>query len=354
MSCELERPKARDVVVTNAATERRIRWLVLACALALLLAVPIVATADADHHGPQPPIGHAAEGARAAGQGEAAAQPPSAGAPVPFLAEPPAPPSAPPSALRAAPPAGRGAARAAVEAAESAAAGSTELAVAVLDRDTGELALGDRAGEGFYTASLSKVVVAVDMLERRRSGELEVTPDDLGLLRRALGPSDDAAMNGLWSRFDGIGAAERVGARLGLSGTRAPGDPGQWGQMRVPAADTVRIWRHILEGMAATDRDFLIGAMDAAPAVARDGFDQQFGLLAPAVDGGGGPGAVAKQGWMCCFSGAYYLNSAGAVGPDQRFLVTLLSRIPRGDGWAAAREELTRIATAAVGPLEQR
>lgn len=60
-------------------------------------------------------------------------------------------------------------AKAAVAAAEQA-AGSAELAVAVLDRRTGELAIGSRGTDAIYAASLSKVVLAVDMLDRRRLG----------------------------------------------------------------------------------------------------------------------------------------------------------------------------------------
>ena len=54
---------------------------------------------------------------------------------------------------------------------------------------------------------------------------------------------------------------------------------------------------------------------------------------------------------MCCFSGQYYLHSAGAVGPDERFVVVLLTRQPRTEGWPAARAELTGIATQAVAAL---
>jgi hypothetical protein len=244
-----------------------------------------------------------------------------------------------------------GAARDAVAAAESAAAGSTQLGVAVLDRATGELAVGGRGAEQDYTASLSKLVLAVDMLERRRFDGLVVAEPDLALLRRALGPSDDNAMNVLWTRFDGAGSAGRVSARLHLAATSAPQNPSQWGEMQISAADYVRIWGHVLTGMPAEDRDLLLSAMDAAPPTATDGFDQAFGLLSSAVDGPGAAGAVAKQGWMCCFSGQYYLHSAGAVGPDRRFLMTLLTRQPSSAGWAAARQELDRIATAAVQAL---
>lgn len=318
--------------MTGGAHARRAQWLVIACTVALLLAVPIIAT-----KGPDPTLA-----AMAAPAGPA----PQVGGPLA-----PMPPSAPlDAALPVAPPSRTGLAPAAVVAAE-AAGGRTQLAVAVLDRDTGELAVGARGAEPYYTASLSKLVVAVDMLDRRHFEGLPVAGPDLELIRRALGPSDDSAMNTLWTRYDGAGAPRRVSQRLGLTGTSAPRRAGQWGEMSVPAADMVRIWRYVLETMPAADRDLLISAMSAAPARARDGFDQSFGLLSPAVDGPGGPGAVAKQGWMCCFSRQYYLHSAGTVGNDQRFVVALLTRVPRGPGWEAARQDLNRVAAAAVQAL---
>ena len=263
-----------------------------------------------------------------------------------------APTSAPsPAPIAVVPPLQRGLAQAAVDAAEARAAGSTELAVAVLDRGTGELAVGSRGNEPFYAASLSKLVVIVDVLDRRRLEGLEVTDADLALFERALGPSDDSAMSAIWDRFDGPGAVDRVRQRLGLSGTSPPKRAGQWGEVEITAADYVRVWKHVLDEMPPDDRDLLVGDLAAAPPLARDGFDQAFGLLAPSVREGDGPGVVAKQGWMCCFSGRYYLHSAGAVGADRRFVVTLLTRMPRAEGWARARGEMTGIAQDAVSAL---
>ncbi|GAA1320206.1 hypothetical protein GCM10009610_48250 [Pseudonocardia xinjiangensis] len=312
---------------------RRTRVIVIGCALALLFAVPIVAASGLGH-------ARATAGAQQRLAGPIAVAPVAQSAAEPGRGSQSAP--APPASPR------REVARAVVAAAEGAAAGTTELAVAVLDRETGELALGARGAEPYYTASLSKVVVAVDILDRRRLEGLAVADPDIALLRRSLGPSDDGAMNTLWSRFDGVGAVGRVSSRLGLSGTAAPRDPSQWGEVSVPAADTVKIWQHILDEMPPADRDLLVSAMDAAPPQAADGFNQAYGLLAPAVDGPGAPGAVAKQGWMCCFSGKYYMHSTGAVGPDRRFVVALLTRVPRAPGWEVSRQELTRIATAAT------
>lgn len=269
----------------------------------------------------------------------------------------PAGPAAPPAV--AAPPFGEGIARtapaglaqAAVDAAQATAQPSTELGVAVLDRVTGETAVGARGDEPFYAASLAKLVVTVDVLDRRRTEGLVLTDDDVALIRRALGPSDDSAMNALWVRFDGAGSAARVSADLGLTGTTAPADPSQWGEMSVSAGDYLRLYTYVLDGLPAADRDLVVGALAAAPSTAADGFDQAFGLLDPVVDGRGAPGAVAKQGWMCCFSGQLYLHSAGVVGPAERFVVVVLARIPHGPGWDAARAEVTAVASAAVRAL---
>ena len=305
-----------------------------ALVLALAAAVPLLVT-DAAPAG----VG-AAWAAAAVPTAEPSRAPASA---APSLLSPVATPSpAPPE---------RDLARAAVDAAQARAAGSTQLAVAVLDRRTGELAVNGRGDEPYYTASLSKLVVIVDVLDRRRLEGLTVTDADLALIQRALGPSDDSAMSALWERFDGAGAPARVSKRLGLEGTSAPRRTGQWGEVEVTAADYVKLWRYVLDGMPAADRDLLITDMEAAPPVAKDGFDQAFGLLSPEIRGDG-KASVAKQGWMCCFSGQYYLHSAGALGADRRFVLALLTRVPRSEGWPGARSELDGITAQAVAALE--
>jgi hypothetical protein len=95
-----------------------------------------------------------------------------------------------------------------------------------------------RAGhERFYTASLSKLIVIVDVLDRRRTQGLQVTRRSEAIAR-ALGPSDDSAMSALWEKFDGAGAPARVSAKLGLEGTTAPRRFGQWGEVEVTPRTT--------------------------------------------------------------------------------------------------------------------
>ncbi|WP_207839425.1 hypothetical protein [Williamsia soli] len=231
--------------------------------------------------------------------------------------------------------------------ASATAEGGIDLEAAVLDTTTGVSASTTPAHVPMFAASLAKLVVTVDVIDRRRDDALVVGESDLELLRRALGPSDDLAMNQLWERFDGQGAAARVSARLGLVGTTAPVDPSYWGQMTTTAADLATVYRHVLS-MPGMDRDLIIGALAAAPPVAADGFAQDFGLLAPRQVGI----AVAKQGWMCCDDQTSYLHSAGLVGDDGRFVVVLLSRQPFDQDWQLERGRLTAVASAVRDVLD--
>ncbi len=123
------------------------------------------------------------------------------------------------------------------------------LGAAVLDRKTG-----------------------VDVLTRRHAG-LAVSDRDVMLIGQALGPSADEAMNVLWTRFDGLGAVERVAQGLGLAHTQPPADPSRWGETLTSARDTIVLYRHVLDIMPPADRDLIMDGIATAPPIANDGFD---------------------------------------------------------------------------------
>jgi hypothetical protein len=209
-----------------------------------------------------------------------------------------------------------------------------------------------------YTASLSKLILVVDILDRRQSEGLAVTEAEARLMQRALGPSDDDAMSALWDTFDGYGSAARMSERLGLAATQPPRDPSQWGEMLTSAADVARSYQHLLDQLPAEDRDFVISSLASAPPVrGSDGFDQGYGLLAPEP----GLRAMAKQAWMCCHRQQFTLHSAGVVATGQawssvegpRYVLVLLSRQPLGAGWSAAMDVLTQAADAAGRALDR-
>lgn len=232
------------------------------------------------------------------------------------------------------------AARGAVDAVDQFSAGlpGSTLGVAVLDRDTGEIVGGEHATEALYSASVVKLIVAVDILQRRHTG-LVVEEQDFELLRRALGPSDDEAMNVLWSRFDGSNGVDRVAKQLKLGQVRPPEDPSMWGDSELSARDVVRVFDHILSELSVADRNLIMHSLANAPRVAASGFDQEYGLDRL------GPGESAvKAGWMCCSDGFVTLHSVGMVGDSRRYVTALLSSQPSTQGYGVARGRLTEAA----------
>ena len=261
----------------------------------------------------------------------------------------PASPTEPPSTAQPAAPApapqpdlGAGLAAADAMADES----SVSLGVAVLDLSTGELVSGSGGATPYYSASLSKLLLVVDVLDLRAEGELELDDDDLSLVERALTYSDDGAMDVMWTRFDGMDAMNRVAEKVGLTETHAPDDPSQWGEVVVSANDMVRLYQYILTVMPAADRELIVDALSSAQEEAADGFDQFFGLLDP--EARGSRTAFAKQGWMYYLPGGVYLHSAGVI--DNRYAVAVLT-VQTGVSYQDTRTQSARIVSAALEPL---
>lgn len=212
-----------------------------------------------------------------------------------------------------------------------AAGGASDVGVAVMDLESGQV-LSDQGDQPFYSASLSKLILAADALQQ------PISDNDRALIDRALSASDDSAMDVLWTRFDGMDAIGRVAAAAGLTGTHAPEDPSQWGEVVITANDMVKLYHYIL---GSPVRDPIVAALSSAPATAADGFDQAFGLL-------GVTGVYAKQGWMYYLPSDVYLHSAGVL--DSRYAVAVLTTSPTGS-WTTARQSINAVASALLEKL---
>jgi hypothetical protein len=143
-------------------------------------------------------------------------------------------------------------------------------------------------------------------------------------------------MSALWEKFDGAGApcAGECEARpRGHDGTppvravgRGRGDP----------ADYATLWKYVLDDMP--------GRRPGPADLGHEGraLDGQ-GRLRPGIrtvgagDPRDGSGAVAKQGWMCCFSGQYYLHTAGVVDPEDALRRGAADPPAANDGLAVGR-----------------
>lgn len=216
----------------------------------------------------------------------------------------------------------------------------TSLGAVVYDRTAGTSVLEYNAGRPFRSASLVKLLIAIDVLSRGANAR------DRARIASMLTTSDDGLASGFWVRGGGPALVTRTSARLGLTGVRPPEVAGQWGEVVMTPRDVAGIYRHIL-GMRPVDRTLIVGALARAPRQAADGFDQYFGI----PDGLRGRWAV-KQGWGNNAS-AMVLHSTGLVGPDYRYVVVLLTEHPLGAGWGTAAQSVTAAAAALRGRLAE-
>lgn len=190
--------------------------------------------------------------------------------------------------------------------------GKTGLVVA--DRKTGAVWRNEYAGREVFTASTSKLGIAVDLLTRDRAGDIALSADDRRTLDAMLRRSDDDAANTLWSKYgedDIVGRFPSYGAPAAAF---VPGLARKWGSMTCTPNDLAGLMLHVLEKMPADLRGSILAPLRAvAP-------NQQWGVWAagPALRPGN------KNGWFG-YSTGYVVNSVGFLGDDGRYVVALMS-----------------------------
>lgn len=161
----------------------------------------------------------------------------------------------------------------------------------VFDRDTGAVISNCDEHQRIRSASLVKLVIALDYFDNHGAPDGIPAPDR-HLLESMLRFSDDDAASLLWARngyWDEI--VTRVVSEVGLHDSSPPANRRKWGYTATSAADIVALYRYILDAARPSVRDFIMSNLHQANSCASDGFDQSFGI--PRVI----PGAAYKQGW---------------------------------------------------------
>jgi beta-lactamase class A len=210
----------------------------------------------------------------------------------------------------------------------------------VLDLSSGTTLLDTSGDVKFRADSLVKLLIAADLVDRGYAGGSKASPR----VTRMLSYSDDQIADQLWQSGGRTAIIAREVAKLGLTDTEPPADPGRWGDTTTTASDVVRIYQHILS-LAAPDRDYLLKALRNAPEVSADGFDQHYGIASGLS---GWPWAI-KQGWASG-RGSVEAHTTGLVGKGDRYLVVLLAGYPDGTDLATAAKA-TSDSAATLAPL---
>ncbi len=205
------------------------------------------------------------------------------------------------------------------------------VSAVVFDRQRGAATLSLHADRAYTSASLVKLLIALAVLDRGGP-----TAD----VQRMLSRSDDDLASRFWSAYGGPAIVTGWAKKIGLTGTRAPADPGRWGDTRITAKDVVKIYQYVLAHGPAAIMTALRGATERGS----DGFRQYFGIPDAAGDR---PWAV-KQGWSCC-GPTRMLHTSGLVGEDDRYIVVVLSEHPASVSYATASKRVTAVVTALLG-----
>ncbi|WP_245681689.1 hypothetical protein [Actinomadura kijaniata] len=228
----------------------------------------------------------------------------------------------------------------------------------VFDRGTGRTLLSHRPREVFRSASVVKILIALDHLERNG-----LRAADRPLLQVMLRSSDDRAATAFWKRGGQGEIVRRTARRLGLTETAPPpaDKPGFWGYTALSAGDLVKTYRYLLDRAPRGHRDFVMGQLRRATRCGTDRFDQSFGIPRALPR----PWAV-KQGWSgfglrpaepCragAASGASFrnvdlgigrpvLHTTGVVGRNDRRIVVVLTLHPAGTSFRTATARLTAL-----------
>ncbi|MGB3443681.1 MAG: hypothetical protein WBA97_33515 [Actinophytocola sp.] len=227
---------------------------------------------------------------------------------------------------------------AAMEAAARQVEPNTTLGAVVFDRVGGGKPLSVNADRQFRSASLVKLMIAIDALDH---GASETERDRLV---RMLSLSDDDIASSFWVKL-GPNLVPRVVKLIGLQHTEAPEMSGRWGEVKITANDLVLVYQYILNQMPPGDRTLVVDALAQAPQHAADEFDQYFGI----PDGLDIQWAI-KQGWGNN-DHTMVLHSTGLVGAGWRYVVILLTEHPLGSGRRTCADSVTAAASVLVGRL---
>lgn len=253
--------------------------------------------------------------------------------PVPLLIKPPA-------TIAPAAPAAAELARRMQEAIETIAPGTT-AGIDVVDIATGTVIATVNAGSQFYTASVVKVLIALDALKR---ADWQPDSSAADLLTAMLATSDDDIADALWDEGGREAIITRMTTLIGLPGTVPPEDLDQWGETRTTPRDVVAMLTYLTTRVPASARDLILAALRDTEEISADGTDQYFGIPSALS---GHPWAV-KQGWMY-LDDSLTLATTGLVAPADdsplHYAVVVLTTQPVETPWADAESALTAAVT---------
>ncbi len=210
--------------------------------------------------------------------------------------------------------------------------------VVLHDRQTGAVWENDHATDPTWTASTIKLAMVVDLFNRQRSGEINLTDDDRALIKAMLHSSDDDAADTLWFRYAGGDhmTFNNNFPTYGMTSLKPQKGYSKyfpyWGFQKCTPEDLDRLIHYVLTDLPADERGYILGEMRTVDP------DQQWGVW------GAGPAAKPgnKNGWSK-EDGGWVMNTVGFVGPGERYTLAAMNNLHGEGGYDTGRETVTHV-----------
>ena len=210
------------------------------------------------------------------------------------------------------------------EAAGAMVAAAKGMSVIVRDRKSGGEWRSGETTHPSWTSSTIKLAMAVNLLERNRTGEIKLDTAARKLIAAMLDTSSDAAADALWDKYGGEGFVVWFQQQYGMAGLTFPaGAQHRWSHLKGTTEDLVRLMTYVLDRADPADRDYLVAAMR------RPGAVQQWGVWAA----GGAQQPGVTNGWSLEADGGtrhWVTHSVGFAGPDGQYAIAVMYDLPAG------------------------
>ncbi|MDQ6657595.1 MAG: hypothetical protein M3Z00_05110 [Actinomycetota bacterium] len=209
---------------------------------------------------------------------------------------------------------------------------SVAVGIVVVNRDAPICTASYDGTETFPTASVVKLLIAIDVLQTKRD-----SPKTAETVQHMLSVSDDQIASDYWVHYGEGEIITSMKRQINLPSLSPPDSPSTWGSTRIDAFDVARIWRYILEVAPADVRNPILAGTAAATEIGFGGFRQYFGI----PDGLPGSTWWIKQGWGTS-RGRRIINTTGLIGKNKDSILVMLTSHPLGVGYDGAAESATR------------
>lgn len=209
---------------------------------------------------------------------------------------------------------------------------SVAVGIVVVRRDAPTCTASYDGTETFPTASVVKLLIAIDVLQTTNGD-----PKTSATVQHMLSVSDDDIASDYWVHYGEGKIITSMKKQINLPSLSPPDSPGIWGSTRIDAFDVARIWRYILEVSPATVRNPILAGTAAATEIGFGGFRQYFGI----PDGLPGSTWWIKQGWGTA-RGRRIINTTGLIGKNKDSILVMLTSHPLDVGYDEATESATK------------